>query len=131
MLYAEGFETAEDFLWADDQVRFNASLLLLSNIGEHIGKISDETRSAYPNFPWKSIRGLRNRIAHDYTGIDYEMVFDIVSCHIPPLKISLEAIIKEGLSHDFFDKNEVRVAKGSVFYKHIHFELFDLQWPDE
>lgn len=124
LLYANGFQTAERFFGADDQVKFNASLLLLSNIGENVGKISEETRGAYPAFPWKQVRGLRNRIAHDYTGIDYEMVFDIITEHIPPLKNALENIIKLGLDNSFFDKNECMVAKNSVFYKHINFEQF-------
>jgi uncharacterized protein with HEPN domain len=67
LLYSEGFQTPEDFLWADEQVKFNATLLLLSNIGEHANKISAESRELYPPFPWKQARGLRNRIAHDYT----------------------------------------------------------------
>jgi uncharacterized protein with HEPN domain len=71
LLYAQGFQTAKDFHWADDQLRFNACLLLLSNVGENAGKISESTRTAYPIFPWKQVRGLRNRIAHDYTGIDF------------------------------------------------------------
>ena len=126
LLYAKGFESAELFLWAEEQVKFNASLLLLSNIGEYANKTSEDTRTAYPAFPWKQVRSLRNRIAHDYAGIDYEMIFDIVSQHIPLLKPSLETILREGLSNDFFDKNECLAAKNSVFYGHIHFEQFDL-----
>ena len=126
LLYAKGCETAERFLWAEEQVKFNASLLLLSNIGEYANKLSEETRVAYPKFPWKQVRSLRNRIAHDYAGIDYEMIFDIVSQHIPFLKTSIEIILQEGLANDFFDKNECLAAKNSVFYGHIHFEQFDL-----
>ena len=107
-------------------MKFNASLLLLSNIGEYANKVSEETRIAHPNFPWKQVRNLRNRIAHDYAGIDYEMIFSIVSQHIPLLKTSIETILREGLSNDFFDKNECIAAKNSVFYKHIQFDQFDL-----
>ena len=124
-VYVNGFQTAEDFLWAESQVRFNASLLLLSNIGEYVKKISDETRDAYPTFPWKKVRALRNRIAHDYTGIDYERVFDIIQNHLLPLKRSIEIIIKEGFEKRIFDRNECEVAKNSVFYKHVNFEIFD------
>ncbi|AYQ33022.1 DUF86 domain-containing protein [Runella sp. SP2] len=122
LLYAKGFQTAKDFLWADDQLRFNASLLLLSNIGENSGKISEITRSTYPAFPWKQVRGLRNRIAHDYTGIDYEMVFEIVNQQIPRLKVAIEEIIKDGLATKSFDKSDCKVAQESVFYRHIDFE---------
>lgn len=126
LLYANGFESAEHFLWADDQVKFNASLLLLSNIGENVGKVSDETREIYTTFPWKKVRSLRNRIAHDYTGIDYEMVFDIIKNKLPSLRNSLEIIIKEGLANNFFVKDECIVAQNSVFYRHVNFEKFDV-----
>ncbi len=122
LLYAKGFQTAKDFLWAEDQLRFNASLLLLSNVGENAGKISESTRTAYPTFPWKRVRGLRNRIAHDYTGIDFEMVFDIIQNHIPPLKTAIEVIVNEGLGNGFFDKNECEAAQNSLFYRHIDFK---------
>lgn len=123
-VYAKGFQIAQEFFMADDQVRFNASLLLLSNIGEHVGKISDETKTKYSSIPWRQVRGLRNRIAHDYTGIDYEMVFDVVSNDLPTLKTALEAILKEGFEQSLFDKNECQAAQNSIFYKHVNFELF-------
>jgi uncharacterized protein with HEPN domain len=123
-VYAKNFQIAQDFFMADNQVRFNASLLLLSNIGEHVGKISDETKTKYSSIPWRQVRGLRNRIAHDYTGIDYEMVFDVIRNDLPSFQSAIENILKEGFSTNFFDKNECRAAQNSIFYKHVNFELF-------
>lgn len=71
-LYAAGSNSAIDFFRRDDQMHFNATLLLLINIGEQANKLSEELRSEYTNIPFHKIRGLRNRLAHDYTGIDYE-----------------------------------------------------------
>lgn len=124
LVYAKGFQTAESFLRSDDQMQFNATLLLLSNIGEYITRISEETRSAYSTFPWKKIRGLRNRIAHDYTGIDYEMVFRIVRNDLPPLKNNIEIILKENVEKGAFDKQECVIARSSTFYNHIDFDQF-------
>lgn len=84
-----GFENAFDFFQDADQVKFNASLLLLLNIGEQSAKISASLKGKYPHLPFDQIRGLRNRIAHDYTGIDYEMVFDIIISEIALLKVKL------------------------------------------
>ncbi|MDF7821905.1 DUF86 domain-containing protein [Runella sp. MFBS21] len=123
-VYSKDFHNAQDFFMADDQVRFNASLLLLSNIGEYVGKISDEIKTKYSSIPWRQVRGLRNRIAHDYTGIDYEMVFDVVSNDLPTFKTALEAILKEGFAADLFDINECQAAQNSIFYKHVNFEFF-------
>lgn len=69
-IYANGFDHALDFFQHNDQVQFNASLLLLMNIGEQVGKLSNDLRSRHNSFPFNEIRGLRNRIAHDYAGID-------------------------------------------------------------
>lgn len=77
-VYTSQFTNAFDFFHNDDQIQFNASLLLLINIGEQANRLSENLREKYPHVPFRQIRSLRNRVAHDYTGIDYEMVFDIV-----------------------------------------------------
>lgn len=123
-VYSKGFHSAQDFFMSDDQVRFNASLLLLSNIGEYVGKLSDEIKTRYSPIPWRQVRGLRNRIAHDYTGIDYEMVFDVICSDLPKLKESFENIIRQELATGFFDKTEAEIARQSIFYKHVDFDKF-------
>lgn len=120
-IYASGFNNAIDFFQHDDQVKFNASLLLLINIGEQSGKLSDDLKIKYPNLPFSEIKGLRNRIAHDYTGIDYEMVYDIIIKDIPAIKSKLIFLLKCELSLGTFDLGELYAAKQSLFYKHIDF----------
>lgn len=126
LVYSKEIETAQLFYWAEDQMKFNASLLLLSNIGENANKISEETRNFHPTFPWKQLRDLRNRIAHDYIGIDYEMVFKIISKQIPLLKTSIETVLKLGFENNRFDQNECEAAQNSLYYRHISFERFYL-----
>ena len=121
-LYGTGFDGAIEFFQDWDQAKFNASLLLLLNIGEQIGKISNEIRSRNTSFPFNEIKGLRNRIAHDYTGIDYEMIFDIVKSDIPAIKTQLIILIKDEISRQTFDLGEIRAASESLFYRHIEFE---------
>jgi uncharacterized protein with HEPN domain len=123
-LYAAGFSDANSFFMADDQVKFNASLMLLSNVGEYCGKISERLKSEYPKISWKQIRGLRNRISHDYTGIDYEMVFEIITQNLPKLKTNFETIIAKELATGFFAQEECEIAKQSIFYRHIDFNAF-------
>ena len=43
-------------------------------IGEAASRLPDEFKDKYPDIEWHRIRGLRNRIVHDYSGIDYEIV---------------------------------------------------------
>lgn len=120
-IYASEFNEAVDFFQHDDQAKFNASLLLLLNIGEQTAKLSDELRNRNASFPFNEIRGLRNRIAHDYTGIDYEMVFDIVKNDIPTIKSLLISLISTELVASKFDIREIHAAVQSPFYKHIDF----------
>ena len=87
--YSEGFTNVEDFLWANKRLNFNGSLQLLMVIGEETKKIEGPLKAIFPQIPWRSIQSIRNRIAHDYRGIDHEEVFAIIKQELEPLKIAL------------------------------------------
>ncbi len=57
----------------------------LYNIGEHAYNISEEFKSAHPEIEWRMISGLRHRLVHDYDGINWEMIADVVFDEIPEL----------------------------------------------
>ncbi|HET8837560.1 MAG TPA: HepT-like ribonuclease domain-containing protein [Flavobacteriaceae bacterium] len=122
VVYSNGFKNALLFYKANDQLNFNATLLLLANIGEQVVKISDETKNKYPDLFWGKMKGFRNRIVHDYAGIDFEMVFDIIKIELPILKNQLEILIREELSKGIFNKEDFNVAKESDYYNHVAFE---------
>ncbi|WP_169704721.1 HepT-like ribonuclease domain-containing protein [Runella slithyformis] len=48
--------------------------------------MSTQLKDEYNTVSWKQVKGLPNRIAQDYTGIDYEVVFHIVQHDLPDLK---------------------------------------------
>ena len=62
-------------------------------IGEAANRISSDFREHHPEIEWKRIRGFRNRIVHDYFGIDYEIVWSIVESYIDELIDWLDTII--------------------------------------
>lgn len=64
-------------------------------MGEATKKISDNTRGKYPDIPWKDIAGMRDKLIHDYFGIDLDAVWDTVEKDIPVLKDEIQAVIKE------------------------------------
>jgi len=65
----------------------------LEIIGEAIKKLSPAIRSKYPEVPWRSIAGLRDVLIHDYFGVDYEDIWEIVSTDLKELKQQIQAII--------------------------------------
>jgi uncharacterized protein with HEPN domain len=48
----------------------------------------------HPNIEWQNIADMRNILAHDYKGIDPEILFDVVTNELPILKTALLRIIK-------------------------------------
>lgn len=62
-------------------------------VGEAASRLSKEFRDAHPEVPWSAIIGMRNRLVHDYRRIDFARVWGIVHRNIPPLLVTLEALI--------------------------------------
>jgi len=62
-------------------------------IGEAANRIDPDFRDRNPEIEWKRIRGFRNRIVHDYFGIDYEIVWTIVESYLDELIDALDTII--------------------------------------
>ena len=65
--------TKEKF--TNDRKTINACVFNLSQIGELTGKISDEFIKENNNIEWRGLKGLRNRIVHDYEGVNLDMVW--------------------------------------------------------
>ena len=58
-------------------------------------KIPPGIRSKYPEIPWKYIAGMRDKLIHEYHGVDLEIVWEVVKKEIPPLKPIFEKILIE------------------------------------
>ncbi len=82
-----------DDFWANNEKR-DAVALRLSVLGESAHKIDKATEAALPNIPFKSIRGLRNRIAHDYGAVDFKIVWTVTQTEIAPLISALDAYFR-------------------------------------
>jgi len=82
----------EDF-WHNSEKR-DAVALRISVLGESAGKIDRATEVALPAIPFKSLRGMRNRIAHDYGAVDFKIVWAVTQDEIDPLIAALEEYFK-------------------------------------
>lgn len=63
-------------------------------IGEATKKVPDDFRAKHPQFEWKKMAGMRDRLIHDYFGVDYGIVFDVLKNKIPPLHQAVEEILR-------------------------------------
>ena len=88
--YTEGLE-AKDFL--DDKKTITACAFTVSQIGELVKEVTDETMEKYNNSPWNSIKGMRNRIVHDYENVDLSVLWGTIKESLPELKEKLKDII--------------------------------------
>lgn len=66
----------------------------LEIIGEATKNLPNDLKKKYPNIPWKEIAGLRDVLIHQYFGVDYKSVWDVVKNKIPILDSQVKAILK-------------------------------------
>jgi uncharacterized protein with HEPN domain len=120
--YTEETNDAEELFELNDQMNLNASLTLLTNIGENVSKITEKLKHEYSNIEWQQIKNFRNRIVHDYVGIDLAIVYEVITNDLKMLKPEFEKIIKEQIAQKVFDIEEIKLCKKSKFYKYIDFD---------
>jgi uncharacterized protein with HEPN domain len=77
----------------EDDVLCRAVVRSIEIIGEASKKLDDEFKANYPHIEWKKIAGVRDKLIHDYFGIDYDIVWDIIEFKIPELDDFLNQII--------------------------------------
>jgi uncharacterized protein with HEPN domain len=59
-------------------------------IGEAAVHLTDQTRQAVPELPFRKMRGMRNIVAHDYANVDLEIVWEVATVHVPQVCAVLE-----------------------------------------
>ncbi|MCZ7555851.1 MAG: DUF86 domain-containing protein [Bacteroidia bacterium] len=77
-----------------DEMRALAIIRLLEIIGEAASKVSEETRTAHPDIPWREMSGTRNRLIHAYEEVDLDIVWQILSTDLPPLRNALHHLLR-------------------------------------
>jgi len=70
-----------------------ACVLNLSQIGELVGRLDDEFLGTNTQIPWRKMRGMRNRIVHDYEGIQLNIVWDVLVDFLPELIEKIDELI--------------------------------------
>ena len=77
----------------DDQKTQDAVIRNLEIVGEATKNLSAQVRAAYPDIPWKEMAGVRDRLIHDYFGVNLDIVWQIVTVELPGVGAQIAAII--------------------------------------
>jgi uncharacterized protein with HEPN domain len=75
-----------------DKKTISACAFTVSQIGELANDISLRTQEEYSYIPWKSIRGMRNKIVHDYENIDFTVLWGTIKTSLPELLNQIDEI---------------------------------------
>lgn len=81
----------EDF-FADETLK-RAIVRSLEIIGEATKNISTDFKAKWSSVEWKNMAGMRDRLIHDYMGVNYIIVWDVVKNKIPNLTVQIKQII--------------------------------------
>lgn len=96
--WSKGMTELHDFMISPNRVMaFNACVMRLQVIGEHVGNLLKEIGNelkAYEAIPWNAIYGMRNIISHEYANIDEDIVVSVINEDLPKLKPVIEELLQ-------------------------------------
>lgn len=79
----------------EDKKTVNAVIRSLEIMGEAAKKIPDNIRKKYPEIPWKEMAGIRDRLIHEYHGVDLEIIWKVVTEELPLVRPLVLKLIEE------------------------------------
>ncbi len=78
-----------------DRKTINAVIRSLEVMGEAAKQIPEDLKRRHPEIPWKRMAGMRDKLIHEYSGVDLEIVWTVLREELPPLVPLLKSIYRE------------------------------------
>lgn len=91
--HTQGMTQAE---MEENELLIDSIMFRIVQMAENGAKLSEAFRAEYSDIPWAAIRGMRNRIVHNYGVVSMAIVYDTVSNHMPKMYAMLKGILDEG-----------------------------------
>jgi uncharacterized protein with HEPN domain len=92
--YIEGvISSIDESRFLSDQTLKRSFVRSIEIIGEAARKIPSDFRTRHGDIDWKRISGMRDKLIHDYFGVDYHLVWDVATNKLPELKNKIMQII--------------------------------------
>lgn len=85
---------SRDDLIGDNKTR-SAVLYKFAVMGEATKLLPELVREHYPDIPWRSIAGLRDKVIHGYIGVDYELLWETITRKIPAVISGVQNILED------------------------------------
>ncbi|MGI9067217.1 MAG: HepT-like ribonuclease domain-containing protein [Pyrinomonadaceae bacterium] len=79
-------------MFLKDEKTIDAVVRNIGVIGEAVKQLPDDFKNANPGIPWSQMGGLRNRIVHDYFGLDLEIIWQVIRHDLPQLEALIRAL---------------------------------------
>lgn len=90
--FTQGMDFPE---FLSDRKTINAVIRSLEVIGEAAKKIPEEVRKRYSAIPWKRMAGMRDKLIHEYHGVDLEIVWAVVKEELSPVKPLIKKVLED------------------------------------
>jgi len=90
--YIKGFQFIE---FKRDYKTVDAVIRNFEIIGEASKNIPKEVKEKYSDVPWSEMYVLRNKVIHEYFGVDYEIIWDIASNYLPENKKQIDEVLEK------------------------------------
>ena len=78
-----------------DETLKRAFVRSIEVIGEASKKLPDDIKAMQPDIEWRKVSGMRDRLIHDYFGVDYTIVWDVALNKLPDLRVKLHDLLNK------------------------------------